>query len=112
MIGDALGPLGSSAAGGVEWRGPTRRAALEFVWERYENEDLYFEGDPRSMWTKEDRPDERRLRLIADWVVDPRPGRVGTSIRLGVERVNGFDFDPALSRFNGLAQLRFEVRPR
>ena len=54
---------------------------------------------------------EPELAALADGVVDPRPGRVGTSIRLGVERVNGLDFDPTLSRFNGLAQLRFEVRP-
>lgn len=115
LIGDPLGPLGRSWAGGVQWRGATQRIALEVERERYGNGDLYQDDptDERFTWTKtRDAPDEVRRRIVAEWRRDPRAGRIGVSARVGFERVDAFEFKPAARRANVLAQTRVEIRSR
>lgn len=116
VIGDALGPLGHALAGGVEWRGTAQRAGLEVDLERYSNADLYLDvrSDAPFTWVRTiDRPDERRQRALVEWALDPfRARRWGVTARVGVEHVDSFRFRDGLERFNGLAQLRVEYRPR
>src|SRR5207237_5947272 len=114
VIGDALGPLGESLSGGVDWTGSDHRASVEVALEGYSNADFYEQvpGDGQFAWIKIiDNPDERRARLTGDWSALPRAGRLSPAVRVGLERVVQWQFKPVI-RSNALAQLRLEYRPR
>jgi hypothetical protein len=112
LIGDALGPLARSLAGGVDWRGAAHAASLGLAWERYNNADHYMEvsGDNRFAWVRTlDRPDETRARITLDWGRDASAGRPGFGARLGYERVSASNFASS-RRSNVMAQLRLDYR--
>lgn len=113
IIGDPLGPLGANVTGGLEWRGAGHTAALTAAWEDYSGADRY-EHPPevvlKGRWIRTvDRPDEVRTRVVADWISDPNERRIGSSVRLGYERVTRFAFTPD-SRSNLLVQLKLDYR--
>jgi hypothetical protein len=112
LIGDPLGPLARSLAGGVEWRGSVHTLSLAFSAERFNGGDHYDEidGDGRFSWTRtSDVPDERRRRVTLELTRDAAPGRIGFGARAGFERVSTFGFTPG-RRSNGMLQLRVERR--
>ena len=111
-IGDAMGPLGKGLAAGVDWRGSGHSVALQGALERYDGADRYenVTGDGRFAWVRLlDRPDEIRVRLVGDWVVDAEPQGFGTSVRAGYEHVTRTAFTTG-DRSNFLAQVKFDYR--
>lgn len=113
VIGDALGPVASGLAAGIDWRGAAQTVSLSVARERYSGADLYedVQGDAPFAWIRiEDRPDEVRVRVLADWTMDGGWRGLSPSVRVGYERVARFAFTPE-SRSNGLLQLRLEYRP-
>ena len=112
IIGDAMGPLGSGATAGVDWRGFRQTVSASATWERYSGADRYDHpaGDDMVWRRVVDRPDETRLRIQANWSTDPGVRRVGASMRVGYEHVTQALFTGG-SRSNLLAQFRMEYRP-
>ena len=112
VIGDALGPLARGLVVGVDRRGSAHTAAASLAWERYSNADFYVAGTTGNFaWIRTlDRPDEIRMRAVADWTADPGPRRLAPSVRLAWERVTRFAFTPD-PRTNFLAQVRFDYAP-
>jgi hypothetical protein len=112
VIGDALGPLARSVAGGMGWRGSLHSLAVGAAWERYSNGDFYEQipDDGVFAWERtRDAPDETRERLTFDWRHEPGPARVGVGARLALERATTFDFRPT-RRSNAMLQLRLDYR--
>ena len=112
VIGDAMGPLGKGLAVGVDWRGSRHSAALQGAVERYNGGDRYenVTGDGRFAWVRlVDRPDEIRVRVVGDWLVDAEPRGFGTSVRVGFEHVTRAAFTTG-ERSNFLAQVKFDYR--
>ena len=110
VIGDAMGPLGKGLAAGVDWRGSRHTAALQGTVEQYNGADRYenVTGDGRFAWVRLlDRPDEVRVRVVANWAVDAEVRRLGTSVRLGYEHVTRTAFTTG-ARSNFLAQVKFD----
>ncbi len=111
IIGDAMGPLGSGATAGVDWRGSRHTFSLSAASERYSGADRYAHASTGDIaWTRiVDRPDETRLRILTDWSTDAGANRVGTSVRIGYEHVTRVLFTGS-SRSNLLAQVRIDYR--
>ncbi|HCR04176.1 MAG TPA: hypothetical protein DIU18_03220 [Gemmatimonadetes bacterium] len=108
IIGDAMGPLGKGLAAGVDWRGSRHTVGLLGAVERYNGADRYedISGDGRFAWVRTlDRPDEIRIRVMGDWVVDAEPRGFGTSVRVGYEHVTHSAFTTR-GRSNFLAQVK------
>ena len=110
MIGDAMGPLGTGLAAGVDWRGSKHVVALLGAVERYSGGDRYgnMDEEGRFGWVRAlDRPDEIRIRVEANWARDAEVHRLGTSVRLGYEHVTRTAFTTG-ARSNFLAQVKFD----
>ena len=110
IIGDAMGPLGTGLAAGVDWRGSRHTAALLGAVERYSGADRYgnMDEEGRFAWVRTlDRPDEIRVRVVGDWVVDAEAQGFGTSVRVGYEHVTRTAFTTG-ARSNFLAQVKLD----
>ena len=112
IIGDSMGPLGKGLAAGVDWRGSRHTATLMGAVESYSGADRYGNKDEegRFAWVRNlDRPDEIRVRVVGDWVVDAEARGFGTSVRVGYEHVTRVAFTTG-ARSNFLAQLKLDYR--
>ena len=112
LIGDALGPLATGLAAGIEWRGVAGLAMLSGAWERYSGADHYDQvsSDGRFAWVRlTDESDEIRVRVTGEWTADLGPRRVTPGVRIAYERVTRFAFTSD-ARAHLLAQARLDYR--
>ena len=108
VLGSPIGPTAAALQGGVEWFGGVHSLSLSGAWERYEGDLYHNAGGSNLRWERlEDRPDEIRKRVTADWTLDPGAGGFRSSLRLGYEHVTRFDFTDT-NRANLLAQVRVD----
>lgn len=111
IIGDAMGPLGTGTTAGIDWRGSRHAVSLSAAWERYSGADRYSHAEGGDIvWRRiVDRPDETRFRIVTNWSTDAGARRVGTSVRIGYERLARMLFT-GTSRSNFLVQVRIAYR--
>lgn len=110
VLGYPLGPLATSLQLGLDWRGPSDAVSFAGAWEGYSGDDWTFPIDGRPWERAADNPDEVRLRAMVDWTHERLGSRLRTSLRLGYEHVDHFNFTDE-NRSNYLAQLRVAWLP-
>lgn len=110
LLGDALGPLATSLQAGLDWRAPADLVSFVGTYEVYSGDDWSFRSDDFPWMRTADNPDEIRLRTVVDWTRDHANSDLRTSVRLGYEHVNRFNFRDQ-NRSNYLAQIRVEWLP-
>jgi len=110
VIGNALGPLAHSLQSGVGWTGREDILKLELFHEVYSGDDWENEGTPFRWMRVKDNPDEVRLRLVTAWSRNHGAANLQSTVQLGYEHVNRFDFTD-MNRSNYLAQVYFTWIP-
>lgn len=115
LLGVPLGPRADALVGRVTWD-PARRHTLQVTgWLEQRSDDryvTYVEGADDSGWQfikTEDRPEERRARLMVGSAMTGLPGNTRLEIDAGYERVVGDAFVPEARRNNLMARVAFVV---
>ena len=106
ILGDGLGPDGRGGYLAISIR-PTvsDRVVLQVAGEERSNDFYHVKGE--FLLSKViDRPEEKRIRLLADWERSWPDRNFGIVARAGYERVSNFAFDQANVRHGALSEIR------
>lgn len=109
ILGDILGPNGLGLYGNVSWDINSENilsfdGALES-----RSADVYTTAPPFIFVKVEDKPEERRFRGVASWLLRMNDIPLTLGVQLGFERVQNFNFIAGNGRNNFLGRVNLQI---